>query len=335
MTLSETPVTQSVTDDFSERKRTVHVIPSQHPRDRSGKVWQHAYRIREGGCRSRPEISPIRIEVTLGHFVAHALGMRAVHNWVMSAAELKFNDRLCMVLVRTRNPLNIGAAARAMANFGVSQLRLVSPYDPAFREARSAVGASELMEEAAVCSSVAEAVADCSLVIGTTAATNRSVSLPLITLPEAAAKITDAAQTGKVALLFGSEKRGLANEDMSYCHWLMRIPTSPQAPSMNLAQSVVVVLYELARTRSPSKSGSGKAARGADCPAEMQSLLRLVEVMHECLMLSGYYSEAAAVSAEEQLRRMLLRMKLNAADSEIVIGMFRQISWKLRANSGE
>jgi tRNA C32,U32 (ribose-2'-O)-methylase TrmJ len=104
---------------------------------------------------------------------------------------------------------------------------------------------------------------------------------------------------------------------------------------MNLAQSVVVVLYELARTASLSKSGSGEAARGADGPAEMQTLLRLVEVMHECLTLSGYYSEAAAVSAEEQLRRLLLRMKLNAADSEIVIGMFRQISWKLGANSGE
>jgi TrmH family RNA methyltransferase len=252
----------------------------------------------------------------------------------MSAADFNFNQNLCVILVRTRNPLNIGAVARAMANFGVSRLRLVAPYDPAFREARSAVGAGALLANAEVCQSVAEAVADCTLVIGTTAATNRSVSLPLITLPEAAPQITEAARAARVALLFGSEKRGLANQDMSYCHWLMRIRTTQQSPSMNLAQSVVVVLYELARTwnQTPATAES-EAIRASDPAANMQGLLRLAEVMHETLESSGYYSEAAAASSEEQLRRLLLRMKLTEADSEIVVGMFRQILWKLRANS--
>ena len=254
----------------------------------------------------------------------------------MSAADSSFNQNLCVILVRTRNPLNIGAVARAMANFGVSQLRLVAPYDPAFREARSAVGASELLADAEVCQSVAEAVADCTLVIGTTAATNRSVSLPLITLHEAAPQIAAAAHTGKVALLFGSEKRGLANEDMSYCHWLARIPTTQQAPSMNLAQSVVVVLYELARTWNQAPAAvESEAIPAADRPAKMQSLLRLADVIHETLECSGYYSEAAAATSEEQLRRLLLRMKLTEADSEIVLGMFRQILWKTRTDSPE
>jgi len=251
----------------------------------------------------------------------------------MSAADSGFKQNLCVILVRTRNPLNIGAVARAMANFGASQLRLVAPYDLAFREARSAVGAAELLANAEVFPSVAEAAADCTLVIGTTAATNRSVSLPLITLPEAAPQI--AAHVGKVALLFGSEKRGLANEDMSYCHWLVRIPTTQQSPSMNLAQSVVVVLYELARTWNQSPAVDSEAIPAADLPAKMQSLLRLAEVMHETLEGCDYYSEAAAASAEEQLRRLLLRMKLSEPDSEIVLGMFRQILWKLRANSPE
>ena len=253
----------------------------------------------------------------------------------MSAADSSFNRDLSIILVRTRNPLNIGAVARAMANFGASQLRLVSPYDPSFREARSAVGASELLANAEVCESVAEAVADCTLVIGTTAATNRSVSLPLITLPAAAPQIVRAAHTGKVALLFGSEKRGLANEDMSYCHWLMRIPTTRQSPSMNLAQSVVVVLYELARWSQTQSSVKSEGSPAADPPAKMQSLLRLAKVMHETLECCGYYSEAAAASSEEQLRRLLLRMKLTELDAEIVVGMFRQIVWKLRANSRE
>ncbi len=252
----------------------------------------------------------------------------------MSAADTNFDQGLCVVLVRTRNPLNIGAVARAMANFGASQLRLVAPYDLAFREARSAVGASELLANAEVCQSVAEAVADCTLVIGTTAATNRSVSLPLINLPDAARQIADAAHSGRIALLFGSEKRGLANEDMSYCHWLMRIPTTEQCPSMNLAQSAVVVLYELARTwKQSSATVESEAIAAADPPANMQSLQRLAEVMHEALECSGYYSEAAAASSEEQLRRLLLRMKLTEADGEIVVGMFRQILWKLRGSS--
>ena len=251
----------------------------------------------------------------------------------MSAADSNSNQSLCIVLVRTRNPLNIGAVARAMANFGAAQLRLVAPYDVAFREARSAVGASELLANAEVCQSVAEAVTDCSLVIGTTAATNRSVSLPLIALPEAAPQIAEAAHTGKVALVFGSEKRGLANQDMSYCHWLMRIPTTEQSPSMNLAQSVVVVLYELARWNRSQAIVRSEGIPAADPPAKMQSLLRLAEVMHETLDSAGYYSEAAAAPSEEQLRRLLNRMKLTEADAEILLGMFRQILWKLRANS--
>ena len=222
----------------------------------------------------------------------------------MSAADSDFNQNLCIVLVRTRNPLNIGAVARAMANFGGSQLRLVAPYDLAFREARSAIGASELLAKAEVCQSVAEAVADCTLVIGTTAATNRSVRLPLVTLGEAAPKVADAAHTGRVALLFGSEKRGLANQDMSYCHWLSRIPTTQQSPSMNLAQSVVVVLYELARWNQTPATVESEAIPAADPSAKMQSLLRLADVMHETLECSGYYSEAAAATSQEQLRRL-------------------------------
>jgi len=252
----------------------------------------------------------------------------------MSAANFNLNQNLRIILVRTRNPLNIGAVARAMANFGASQLRLVAPYDLAFREARSAVGATELLANSEVYPSVAEAVADCTLVVGTTAATNRSVSLPLISLPQAVPQIADAAPTGKVALLFGSEKRGLANQDMSYCHWLMRIPTTRHSPSMNLAQSVVVVLYELARMAPPTPATiQFESIAAAGVPAKMETLLRLAQVMHQALECSGYYSEAAAASAEEQLRRLLLRMKLTQPDAEIVVGMFRQLLWKLSPNS--
>ncbi|HMF91443.1 MAG TPA: RNA methyltransferase, partial [Candidatus Angelobacter sp.] len=144
--------------------------------------------------------------------------------------------RLCVVLINTRNPLNIGAAARAMSNFGFHDLRLVNPFEASFREARSAVGASAVLAKAREYLSVAEAIADCSLVIGTTAAARRELQHPLRHLGEVetARLVRKQAARGRVALLFGSEKRGLSNEDFSHCHWLLRIPTRQEHGSMNL-----------------------------------------------------------------------------------------------------
>jgi len=134
-------------------------------------------------------------------------------------------DNLRVVLVGTRNPLNIGAAARATSNFGVQHLRLVRPYEVAFRGARSAVGAAEVMAGAIEFKTVGKAVADCRLVVGTTAAARRELQQELRRLEVGGRAIRKQLASGPVALLFGSEKRGLSNDDMSYCHWLMRIPT--------------------------------------------------------------------------------------------------------------
>src|SRR5579872_3289222 len=110
-------------------------------------------------------------------------------------------EQLRVVLVAARNPLNIGAAARAMSNFGFSRLRVVNPYEAAFREARSAVGASEILSRAEAYQSLADAIADCGLVVGTTAAGNRELEQPLKTLEVAARAIEE--QSCPVALLFG------------------------------------------------------------------------------------------------------------------------------------
>jgi TrmH family RNA methyltransferase len=149
---------------------------------------------------------------------------------------------LRVVLVAPRNPLNIGAAARAMANFGCTRLRVVNPYEVAFREARSAVGAAPLLASAEEFKTVAAAVSDCALVVGTTSVGHRELQHPLRRLESGARLMRKAA--GPVALLFGSEKFGLSNEDMSHCHWLMRISTVDLDRSMNLGQAVAVCLYE-------------------------------------------------------------------------------------------
>jgi TrmH family RNA methyltransferase len=245
-------------------------------------------------------------------------------------------DNLRVVLVATRNPLNLGAAARAMSNFGAAHLRVVNPYAVAFREARSAVGAADLLARAEEFGSVAEAVADCSLVVGTTAAGRRELRHDLRRLEEGAGVIKKRLRSGRsglVALLFGSEKAGLSNHDLGHCHWLMRIPTREEHGSMNLGQAVAVCLYELVRTgkTAPAKKSpkdEGTRARAGDVE-------RLTQLLFKVLQGSGYVKPRVARATEEKLRRMVRRLNLNAADTEVWMGMARQIAWKLRANEKE
>ena len=177
-------------------------------------------------------------------------------------------DQLRVVLVRSRNPLNIGAAARAMSNFGFQHLRLVTPWEPSYLGARSAVGASQVLLNAEVFGSVAEAVADCSLVVGTSAVGERELHHPLRVLEQGAEFMRQGLAAAPVALLFGSEKFGLSNEDLSHCHWLMRIPTRDEHISMNLGQAVAVCLYELVRGETHGFASRGATLRPAAAEVE-------------------------------------------------------------------
>ena len=227
-----------------------------------------------------------------------------------------------VVLVSPRNPLNIGAAARAMSNFGFLELRLVNPYEVAFREAKSAVKAQAVLENAKEFATVAEAVADCALVVGTTSIGHRALEHPLRRL-ELGGKIIARAK-GPVALLFGSEKFGLSNEDMSYCHWLMRIPTREEHGSLNLGQAVAVCLYEILRQPAAAKEKpeTKREARGED-------IERITQVLEDVLGRSGYVHAKVEGSTKMKLRRLVRRMDLNSHDAEVWLGMLRQILWKL------
>ncbi len=180
--------------------------------------------------------------------------------------------RICVVLVSTRNPLNIGAAARAMSNFGIRNLRLVKPYEPGFREARSAVGAAATLEEARIFSTLAEAVADCALVIGTTGGRDRNLDSPLLRLQDAAPLVEQESKRGMVAIVFGSEKRGLSNDDLSYCHWTMHIPTAEDHVSMNLGQAVAVSLYEITRAPALAMAAHSPASPPSSTPPDSDPL---------------------------------------------------------------
>jgi TrmH family RNA methyltransferase len=238
-------------------------------------------------------------------------------------------DNLRVVLVATRNPLNIGAVARAMSNFGALQLRVVNPYEKAFREARSAVGASALLAKAEEFDDVGKAVADCALVIGTTAAAERDLQHRLFKLSDGARTIKRQLQTAKVALLFGSERYGLSNQELSHCHWVMRIPTREEHGSMNLGQAAAVCLYELVRGR---KAAAAKvAAKDVRASANSGEIERLTQVLLKVLQDTGYI-KPRAVAPDEKLRRLIRRLHLNPNDADVLLGMMRQVAWKLGAN---
>lgn len=229
-----------------------------------------------------------------------------------------------VVLVSPRNPLNIGAAARAMSNFGATELRVVNPYQVAYQEARSAVHAGHILENCREYGTVAEAVADCSLVVGTTALGHRELEHPLRRLEYGGRLIRKQLAAAPVALLFGSEKFGLSNEDMSHCHWLMRIPTQEGHQSMNLGQAVAVCLYEVARS---PVAAHAKPETRKSASAEQQE--RFTTLLLQVLERSGYVHPRVTASTQLKVRRLIRRLQLPAHDAEVWLGMLRQILWKI------
>lgn len=249
--------------------------------------------------------------------------------------------RVAVVLVRARNPQNIGAVARAMHDFGFRDLRIVNAYEVPLEAARSAVDASEVVRAAASYANMAEAVADCTLVLGTTAVGERRLEHALDLLAVAAERVEaelsgeggDASEAvPRVALLFGSEKTGLSNDELSHCQALLTIPMQSyegmRHPSMNLGQAVAVCLYELVR-------GGGSAPRGPvgeTATAEVTERLR--RLLSEVLDEAEYTEHHPANASEADLRRLVLRLRTSRGDAPVWMGMLRQVLWKLRHPEG-
>ena len=187
--------------------------------------------------------------------------------------------KFCVVLVRPRDPNNIGACARAMANFGLSDLRVVEPFPPVWREATSAVGATDIMQNAAQLNSLDEALKDCTFSLAATALRNRNVVQEVITLPQLNERLTTAA-TAQVALVFGNEKTGLSNEDIERCDAILNIPTVAKQPSINLAQAVILTCYELSRRTDFMPLRTVGAA--TDQPTDSQKEMFLASVEQLC-----------------------------------------------------
>src|SRR5271156_3353927 len=255
---------------------------------------------------------------------------------MLTEAEL---SHLAVVLVRARDPNNIGAVARTMYDFGFRDLRLVNEYRVPFARAKSAVDASAVLEAAREYASVAEAVADCTLVVGTTAVGPRRQEQPLYTLADAGDRLRSEVASGQqpsenqLALLFGSEKTGLSNEELSHCHWLVTIPMAStpgmRHASMNLGPAGAGCLYELVRdAETPPLQELSEAASAAD-------LERLTALLIEVMEKSGYSHRHPANFDEIQVRRLVRQMNLDRSRALAWTGIFRQVLWKLRSKTSD
>lgn len=233
-------------------------------------------------------------------------------------------DNLCVVLVAPSGALNIGSVARAMANFGVADLRLVAPQtDHSQDEARKmAVKATPILEQAMVYADLESALANCHFAVGTTRRFGKYRE-NLLHPDEAAHTLLPLLAKGRVALVFGREDRGLKTEELDLCQRLITIPTSDQLPSMNLAQSVAVCLYEVAKAH---RSGNPAGGAGRKL-ATVTQLEDMFEHMRRSFREIGYLDPQNPEHILRAIRRFLGRAALDPREVRILRGMLSQIDW--------
>lgn len=229
-----------------------------------------------------------------------------------------------IVLVRPRNPLNIAAAARAARNFGFDDLALVAPYGPVMEELREKPRAKRWLRSMQVFRTLAEAIGNCNLVIGTSSLSRRHVEeIPVLSLDNLPSFLRREKQFDRVAVLFGSEKRGLTNQDLSRCSAVVRIPTTAEDASMNLGQAVAVCCYELQREPLPTR------LRQSQPKASVEEISRVVAALAELLDEPGS-SQGLVGRRLLRIQRILARFRFTSGDVSTLLGVFRDLRWRLR-----
>ena len=241
--------------------------------------------------------------------------------------------RIRVVLVGTQHPGNIGSAARALKTMGLSRLALVAPERYPHADAVAlAAGAEDVLAAASVHASLAEAVADCTLVLGCTARSRR-VPLPEQGPREAAAAVlAEVGAGGEVALVFGRERTGLENEELQLCHGAVHIPANPDYSSLNLAAAVQVLAWELRMAllaRAP-----GAPAEPRDPPASHDQLEGLFAQLAETLDAIDFHKGRAPESAMRKLRRLFLRSHLDAREVRLLRGVLADAQRMARLAAG-
>lgn len=243
---------------------------------------------------------------------------------------------LRIVLVGTQHPGNIGSAARAMKTMGLHELHLVRPHKFPHADASAlAAGAVELLDQAILHESLADAVADCHFVVGTSSR-RREVPLPEFIPRTAAEQLLQAGQVGKVALVFGCERTGLENEDLQRCHATVSIPANPEYASLNLAAAVQVLCYEYRMAQLASEPKLDAPAYPAlepdEEPASHEDMERFFGHLSELMEQVDFHKGRAPEMVTSRLRRLYLRAQMDKREIKILRGLFSDTQRMLKLN---
>lgn len=241
---------------------------------------------------------------------------------------MKALDYIRVVLIQPTHPGNIGATARAMANMGVSRLVLVDPVDfPSPVASARAAGADGILENARVVDSLDEAIADCTLVVGSTAR-SRSIQWPEKTPAESAAfigaELGDESAPGQVALLFGRESSGMTNEELERCQYLIRIPVEEDFSSLNLASAVLVILYELRGRLVSARVATGEGDRLASA----DEMRHFYDHLEHFVRRIGF-SDGRSSKLQRKMTRLFNRVRMYNQEVRMLRGLFRSVEDKL------
>lgn len=239
--------------------------------------------------------------------------------------EFNLFPRLRIVLVETSHPGNIGAAARAMKNMGVGRLVLVNPKEfPSDKAIYRSASAADVVEQALVVPDVDTAIADCSLVIGTSAR-ERRIPWPLLDPRDCGEKVVAEQGQGEVAILFGREDRGLKNEELQRCNYHVNIPTGEAYSSLNLAMAVQVICYEVlqaSRTRYPAD----ETADWDMAPARSGDVEHFLTHLEETLVQVGFHDPENPRQLMTRLRRMFGRIRPDQMEVNILRGFLSAVN---------
>jgi len=239
-------------------------------------------------------------------------------------------ENIKIVLIETSHPGNIGSAARAIKNMGLSQLVLVKPKDyPSVQATARASGADSILENAVMVETVEQAIADSTLIIGASAR-DRRLTWPELDPRRMADLVFEemSQKTAKVALLFGRENNGLSNEELALCHYLVQIPANPNYSSLNLAAAVQVLCYELRQTylRLNKLSSDVVVEHKQDSPlADFEAIDRMHEHMQLVLTRLSFLSEKQPDKLVRRIKRLFNRAQMEEKEVQIIRGIMSAI----------
>ncbi len=247
-------------------------------------------------------------------------------------------ENIRVVLVGSQEPMNVGAVARAMQNFGLSDLRLVAPEPRVQKDLglgsnswayRLAVHAEDILESAGISQSLLEAVSEVQLVIATTVRKRDIYTGAVLSAREMAPKAVQMAQKAKVALVFGRETAGLTTDELDLSQLIVRIPTAPKQPSLNLAQAVMVLAYEIfmAAQTPPPPPEPAQAPRVA--------LEALFDDLGKWVLETGFADTHRQPYAVRRFRRLLHKAQLTPGEVQFLRGFLHQSRWYARHGKRE